>query len=87
QFDSKEIYIKKVRRFFDELPAPTTAEKLVRAVYNASVDDSIPENKQNPTIVLGYVKPGGNIVLFAGDQSQIKVKLDINDKLILFSNH
>jgi hypothetical protein len=87
QFDSKEIYIKKVRRFFDELPAPTTAEKLVRAVYNASVDASIPENKQNPTIVLGYVKPGGNIVLFAGDQSQIKVKLDINDKLILFSNH
>jgi len=86
-FDSKEIYIKKVRRYFTEVPKPTTADKFIRAVYNASVDDSIPLEKQNPTIVLGYVKPGGNMVLFSGDQENINVELDINDKLILFSNH
>lgn len=86
-FASKEVYIKKVRRFFEELPKKTTADQFVRAVYNASVDDSIPIKKQNPTIVLGYVKPGGKMVLFGGDQSEIEVDLDINDKLIMFSNH
>ena len=41
----------------------------------------------NPTIALGYVKPGGIIKIFSGDLSQIKVDLEINDKLILFSAH
>ena len=86
-YESKEIYIKKVRRFFNEVPKPTTADKFIRAVYNASVDDSIPLNKQNPSIVLGYVKPGARMVLFSGDQSNIEVNLDVNDKLIIFSNH
>lgn len=86
-YESKEIYIKKVRRFFNEVPKPTTADKFIRAVYNAAVDDSIPLNKQNPSIVLGYVKPGARMVLFSGDQSNIEVNLDVNDKLIIFSNH
>ncbi len=86
-YESKEIYIKKVRRYFTEIPKPTTADKFIRAVYNASVDDSIPVEKQNPAIVLGYVKPGANMVLFSEDQEDIKVELDLNDKLIMFSNH
>lgn len=86
-YESKEIYIKKVKRYFTEVPKPTTADKFIRAVYNASIDDSIPLEKQNPTIVLGYVKPGVNIVLFSDDQKDTNVELDLNDKLILFSNH
>ena len=86
-YESKEIYIKKVRRFFNEIPKHTTADQFIRAVYYASVDDSIPLEKQNPSIVLGYVKPGGKMILFSGDQSLIDVKFDDKDKLILFSNH
>ena len=41
----------------------------------------------NPTIALGYVKPGGKIVIFGGDLSQINVRLEEKDKLILFSAH
>lgn len=82
-FDSKEIYIKKVTRFFDEIPGECTAEQLIRATFEASVD----KVHDNMSIVLGYVKPGGKMVLFSGDQSQIKLKLEPKDKLILFSNH
>ena len=41
----------------------------------------------NPTIALGYVKPGGKIKIFGGDLTQIEVKLEEKDKLILFSAH
>ncbi|MEE1065386.1 MAG: hypothetical protein UH249_04580 [Acutalibacteraceae bacterium] len=86
-YDSKEIYIKKVSRFFDEVPKPTTADQFVRAVYNGSIDDSIPKDKQNPTIVLGYVRDETQMVLFSDDQADIKVELTSDDKLIMFSNH
>ena len=95
-YDSKEVYIKKVRRYFNTIPEATTADQLVRAVYKASLepDDT---GLVNPTIVLGYVKPGkrdvdgrmlkGEIVLFCGDLSRIPVRLDEKDKLILFAAH
>lgn len=86
-YESKEVYIKKVSRFFNELPEPTTAEQFIRAVYNASVVEGLPDEKQNTAIVLGYVKPGGRMVLFSGDHANTKVKLDRKDKLIVFSNH
>lgn len=86
-YDSKELYAKKVTRFFNEIPAPTTADQFVRAVYDASVDPTIPENEQCPTVVLGYVKPGGRMVLFSGDQQDIPVELEAGDKLIMFTNH
>lgn len=86
-YDSKELYIKKVSRFFTKVPERTNAAEFSRAVYEASVDDSIPEREQNPTIVLGYVKPGGNMVIFKGDLSDIEVDLDIKDKIVMFSNH
>lgn len=85
-YDSKEVYIKKAKRYFDDIPKETTADKLVRAVYKESINTE-KFDFSNPTIVLGYVKPGGKMDLFSGDLSQISVKLDENDKLILFSAH
>lgn len=86
KYASKEIYIKKVSRYFDEIPEETTADKLIRAVYKASMDEER-MGASNPTIVLGYVKPGGIIDIFGGDLSEINVKLEERDKLILFSAH
>lgn len=78
-YNSKELYAKKVRRFFAETPKPCTAAELIRAVYEASPED-------NKSIVLGYVQRG-RITIFSGNQSDIKVALEPNDKIILFSNH
>lgn len=86
-FQSKEIYAKKVTALFTELPGKCTAEELIRAVYAGSVDGAVPEEQRNPTVVLGYVKPGGRMVLFSGDQSKIEVALEEKDKLIVFSEH
>ena len=86
EYSSKEVYIKKVKRYFNEIPAKTTADKLVRAIYDASIDEE-KMGVVNPTIALGYVKPGGKIVIFGGDLSQINVRLEEKDKLILFSAH
>ena len=86
-YESKEIYTKKVSQFFKSIPAPCTADEFIRAVYYASVDPAVPKDRQNPTIALGYVKPGGKMVLFEGDQSEIKVELEKRDKIIVFSNH
>lgn len=86
-FESKEIYAKKVSRLFDEVPGECSAAEFVRAVYYASISDDLPKIKQNPTIVLGYVKAGGKMVLFEGNLNKMRVNIDINDKLIVFSNH
>lgn len=86
KYESKEIYIKKVNRYFDSIPEKTTADKLVRAVFEASVDPSVSFDV-NPTIVLGYVKPGGNVDIFGGDLSEIPVELEAGDKLVMFSAH
>ena len=80
EYDSKEIYVKKMSRFYRELPGECTAEQLIRA----TLEDS---EKKNPNLVLGYVKPGGRMILFGGDQSAIRVKPEPRDKVILFSNH
>ncbi len=85
-YESKEIYVKKAHRFFDEIPAPCTAEQLIRAVYEASVAEELGE-KKNPTLVLGYVKQSGEMVLFEGNQSKINVALEKGDKLVLFAPH
>ena len=85
-YNSKEVYIKKVKCCFDEIPKATTADQLVRAVYNASIDEE-KMSFVNSTIVLGYVKPGGKVEIFGGDLTQIEVELEERDKLILFSAH
>lgn len=86
-FESKEIYVKKVGRYFSELPAPCTAAELIRAVYEATSGDAVPADKKDHTIVIGYVKSDGEMILFAGNQSKIKVELTAHDKLIVYSNH
>ena len=86
-YESKEIYAKKVSSFFEEIPGPCTAEEFIRAVWAASVNPAIPEDQQNPTIAIGYEKPGGRITLFGGDQSKIPVELSHEDKVIVFTNH
>lgn len=86
-YESKEIYIKKVSGFFSVIPEKCTAEQLIRAVYEQSSKQASVYGSVNPTIVLGYVKPGGEMCIFEGDQSKIIVELQENDKLIVFSNH
>jgi hypothetical protein len=81
-YESKEIYVKKVSRFFADRPADCNAEQFIRVVLEATTTDI-----RNPTMVLGYVKPGGKMVLFQGDQSSIPVSFGPRDKLIVFSNH
>lgn len=87
EYESKEIYVKKVSRFFTEVPAPCSAAELVRAVYNAFANPSLPPEKRNHTIILGYVRPSGEMVLFSGNQNKIRVELTAKDKLIMYSNH
>lgn len=70
---------------FKEMPKKCKADELVRAVYEASVDKSMPVI--NPTLTLGYVKKDGKMVLFSGDRSEITVELESTDKLVVFSNH
>ena len=86
-FKSKEIYAKKVSLFFDEIPESCPADMFIRAVFEASVSPDLPPEKRNPTVALGYVKPGGRMVLFEGDQAMTPVVLGKKDKLIVFSNH
>jgi len=80
-YESKELYIKPVSKFFAEHPAPATAADLVRAVYEESCRIG------NPSILLGYVQPGGKLTLFSGDRNAITVELTAKDKLVLFSGH
>lgn len=62
------------------LPEQFTVPELIRAVYRDTPDD-------NKSIVVGYVRKGGQMVLFSGNQEKIQVNLCPTDKLILFSNH
>lgn len=59
---------------------PCTAENLIRMTYEASPED-------NRSILLGYISPEMDMVLFKGDQARIHVELKAEDKLIIFSNH
>lgn len=86
-FESKEVYAKKVSRYFAELPAPTTAGEFVRAVYNASAGPDVPQKERNHTIALGYVRHNGKMVMFSGNLSKIKVELTDKDKIIMYSAH
>ncbi len=67
--------------------AECTESELVRAIWFASIDPSLPEKKRYPTIALGYVKPGGRVTLFGREQTEKKVRLEKNDKIIVFTNH
>jgi hypothetical protein len=80
EYESKELYIKKVSSFFDECPAPCTAAELIRAVFEAS-----PTGYKS--IVLGYVTADNKVVLFGENQKHTFVELTPKDSLIVLSNH
>ena len=86
-FDNKEVYAKKVKTYFAEVPAPCKADELVRAVYNASLHTEYAGGKYYPALVLGYVKKSGKMVIFSGDLSQVDVALERDDKIILYTPH
>ena len=85
--DSKEIYIKKVERYFEEIPGKCTAEQLIRGIVDASTDPSLPAKYVNLAACLGYVKKDGTMVIFSGDQANIEVELQKGDKIILLADH
>lgn len=87
EYESKEVYIKKVSAFFNEIPPKCTADRLIRGVYEASVLSTLPRDKHNPTLLLGYVKANGEMVIFSSDQSQYVVELKPEDKIIVYSTH
>lgn len=80
---SKELYIKRAGDFFEEVPAPSTADELVRAVYR----DAVRMGEDNTAVVLGYVTANEKMKIFKGDLRKIQVHLEADDKLIVFSNH
>lgn len=86
-YQSKEVYTKKVSALFDELPGECTEEEFVNAVWNASIDPSIPKEEQSPTVAIGYVKPGGKVRLFGRNKGSVNMRLDPKDKVIVFTNH
>lgn len=81
-YESKELYIKEVDRFFDknEIPVKCSARELIWSVFEAS-----PQN--NKEIILGYTSSNGKMTIFSGNQDDIQVELRPKDKLIIFSSH
>ncbi len=86
-YNSKEIYVKKISRYFDELPESCTAGQLIRAVFDATTDTSLPAEEQDPSFVIGHVTADGRVYLFGGDQDEIKLTFTEKDKIIIFSSH
>ncbi|MBR3299788.1 MAG: two pore domain potassium channel family protein [Clostridia bacterium] len=86
-YESKEVYAKKVGDFFEELPDECTVSELVRAVWYASIDSELPQDMVFPTMVLGCVKPGGKVMLFGAHNMRDMIKLEAQDKLIVYSTH
>lgn len=85
-YTSKEVYIKKVSRFFTEIPSECNVAEFIRAVYYATSDEKINKNLTH-SIPLGKVDAKGNITLFKGNQLKQTLKLEKEDKLILFADH
>ena len=83
---SKKPQLKKVSSFFREIPPKCTAHDLVRAVFEASVSSAGASEKLYPTLVLGYVKATGETIIFSGDLSEIDVKLEAEDKIIIYTD-
>ena len=83
EYSSKEVYAKKVCNYFSEIPESMTATELIRSVFDASCDKYI----NNMAMVLGYVSKDGTVHIFEGNQDNVSVNLDPQDKLIVFASH
>ena len=60
-----------------------TAGELVRAVYR----EAVRQDPENTAVVLGIVSADEKMTIFKGDLEQIRVHLEPEDRLIVFSNH
>ena len=87
QYDSKEIYIKKVSRYFSQTPKKCTAAELIRGVLEASTDPAFHQGHPSPDFVIGHVAADGTVKLFGDDQREIPLELTDKDKLVIFSSH
>ena len=88
-----------MHRFFEKgkIPEECTATELIRSVYDgskiAAKKSTNPAYRDNFSVVIGYVKKGKvenedeKMVIFSGNQDKIKVRLEPEDKLIIFSKH
>ena len=79
-YESKELYVKSADKFYKVLPEECSARELIEETYK-----SAPQN--NKAIILGYVSPGGKMVIFGKDLDGTRVRLKKKDKVIMFSNH
>lgn len=87
EYESKEIYVKKVSRYFNTVPGFCSAAELIRAVLDATIDENLPEDKQDPSFAIGHVSADGKVTLFGGDQEKRMLKFTDKDKIIIFSSH
>ncbi|SCW45696.1 hypothetical protein SAMN02910456_01213 [Ruminococcaceae bacterium YRB3002] len=90
EFDSKEIYAKKVSSYFNEIPGECTVEEFIRAVWEASLNTNYTADGEShtfPAMAIGYVRKGGDVCLFSGDQSASRVCLGECDKVVLYTVH
>ena len=89
-FESKELYVKFAKTFFEEgtqFPIESSPRNITASVYHNSPED-------NKTVVIGVVKDNSKnkidkkstIIIFT-DNADKKVKINENDKLILFAPH
>ena len=85
-YQSKEIYAKKVSRYFRTIPETCTASEFVRAVYKATSGGG-PGSKSDNAVALGYVDEAGKVHFFTGNRDKMTLTLTGNCKVILFSNH
>ena len=82
----KKLQLKKVSSFFSQTPPACTAYDLVYAVFEASVSSAEAPQKRYPALLLGYIKAGGETVIFNGDLSKINVSLEAEDKVIVYTD-
>ena len=82
----KKLQLKKVSSFFSQTPSACTAYDLVYAVFEASVSSAEASQKRYPALLLGYIKAGGETVIFNGDLSKINVSLEAEDKVIVYTD-
>ena len=87
KYESKEIYAKRVSTFFEEVPRVCTVYELIRAVWEASCATVMKSGVTIPAIPLGWVKKDGEMFLFNGKQSDQKVELGPEDRIILYTPH
>ena len=78
-YNSKELYLKRAEKFFEEIPGECDAHDLVHAIYKASPS----YNKQ---VLLGYFRDQKH-TLFVGDKANMRVQIRPSDRLIFVSDH